>query len=133
MPTIERRVSPDGVVRFRARVRLHGVRTASKTFRRKTDARQWAQKTEVAIREDQYAINPMSRRKTLSELIDRYVLEVLPRKPKSAPFQKRQLEVWKKGLGHLLIGDVTPARIVAFRQTLLDTPGTRNQADQVRR
>lgn len=54
--------------------------------------------------------------------------EVLPRKPKTAPFQKRQLEVWRKGLGHLLIADVTPARVVAFRQTLLDTPGTRKRA-----
>ena len=128
MPTIERRVSPDGTVRFRARVRLHGARTASKTFRRKTDAQKWAQKTEVAIREDQYAVNPMSRRKTLGELIDRYVSEVLPRKPRTAPFQKRQLEIWRKGLGHLMIADMTPARIVAFRQTLLDTPGTRKQA-----
>ena len=59
MSTIERRISPDGVVRFRARVRLNGVRTASKTFHRKTDAQKWAQKTEVAIREDQYAINPL--------------------------------------------------------------------------
>ena len=128
MPTIERRVSPDGVVRFRARVPLNGASTASKTFRRKTDAQKWAQKTEVAIREDQYAVNPIPRRKTLAELIDRYVSEVLPRKPKSAPFQKRQLEVWRKELGHLKIADITPSRIVAFRQTLLDTPGTRKQA-----
>jgi len=127
MPTIERRVSPDGTVRFRVRVRLHGTRTASKTFHRKTDAQKWAQKTEVAIREDQYAITPMARRKTLGDLIDRYILEVLPRKPKTAPFQKRQLEVWRKALGYMLIADVTPARIVAFRQALLDTPGTRNR------
>lgn len=124
MPTVERRVSPEGVVRYRARIRLRGTCTASKTFQRKTDARKWAQKTEVAIRQDLYAINPLSRRKTLSELIDRYVQEVLPRKPKNALVQQRQLEVWKKELGHLLIADITPARIVGFRQTLLDTPGT---------
>ena len=45
-------------------------RTAQASFNRKTDARKWAQKTEVAIREDQYAINPMPRRKTLGELIE---------------------------------------------------------------
>jgi integrase len=128
MATIERRVSPDGNVRFRARVRLNGARTASKTFRRLTDARRWAQKTEVAIRDDQYAISPISRRKTLAELIDRYVSEVLPRKPKTASYQKRQLDIWRQELGHLLIADITPARIVAFRQTLLDTPGPRKQA-----
>ena len=127
MSTIERRVAPDGTVRFRARVRLYGVSAASKTFHRKTDAQKWAQKTEVAIREDQYAINTMSRRKTLGELIDRHIAEVLPRKPKSAPFQKRQLETWKKELGHLRIVDITPARIVALRQTLLDTPGSRKR------
>ena len=128
MPTIERRVSPDGVVRYRARVRLNGARTVSKTFQRKTDAQKWAQKTEVEIRQDQYAFTPMSRRKTLGDLIDRYIEEVLPRKPKTAPFQKRQLEVWRRELGHHLIADITPARIVAFRQLLLDTPGRRNQA-----
>ena len=128
MPTIERRVTPDGVGRYRARVRLRGARTVSKTVQRKTDAVTWSQKTEVAIRQDQYAINPLSRRKTLGDLIDRYVLEVLPRKPKTARFQKRQLQIWRKELGHLLIADITPARIAAFRQTLLDTPGTRKRA-----
>jgi integrase len=127
MPTIERRVSPDGTVRYRARVRLHGVRTASKTFDRKTDAQKWAQKTEVAIRQDEYGIDPAWRRKTLAELIDRYIDEVLPRKPKNAKCQKRQLEIWRKELGHLVIADITPARIVAFRQALLHTPGTRRQ------
>jgi hypothetical protein len=41
MPTIERRVCPDGTVRFRVRVRLHGARTASKTFHRNTDAQSY--------------------------------------------------------------------------------------------
>jgi len=91
MSTIDRRISPDGVVRYRVRVPLNGARTVSKTFQRRTDAQKWAQKIEVAIRQDQYAITPMSRRKTLGDLIDRYVLEVLPRKPKTATLQKRQL------------------------------------------
>ncbi len=127
MSTIDRRISPDGVVRFRVRIRLNGSRTVSKTFQRKTDAQKWAQKTEVSIRQDEYEINPISRRKTLGDLIDRYMLEVLPRKPKTAPYQRRQLDVWRREIGHLLIADVTPARIVACRQTLLDTPGMRRQ------
>lgn len=127
MPTIERRASPEGVVRYRARVRLNGARTVSNTFQRKTDAQKWAQKAEVEIRQDQYAFTSLSRRKTLGDLIDRYIKEVLPRKPKTALFQKRQLAVWRKALGHRLIADITPARIVTFRQTLLDTPGTRKQ------
>ena len=127
MPTIERRVSPDGAVRYRARIRLHGNRTASKTFQRKTDAQKWAQKTEVAVRQDEYGINPVSRRRTLADLIDRYVDEVLPHKPRNARVQQRQLEVRKAELGHLPVAEITPARIAAFRQFLLDTPGTRNQ------
>jgi integrase len=127
MATIECRVAPDGTVRYRAKVRLRGAHTASKTFDRKTDARKWAQKTEVAIRADEYAINSMSRRKTLGELIDRYILEVLPRKPKSARVQQRQLEIWKNALSHLRISEITPERIGVFRQTLLDTPGARGQ------
>jgi integrase len=128
MPTIDCRISPDGAVRYRVRVRLNGARTVTKTFHRKTDAQKWAQQTEVAIRQDQYAIMPISRRKTLGDLIDRYIKEVLPRKPKTAPFQKRQLEIWRGELGQRLIADITPARIVEFRQTLLDTPGPRKRA-----
>ena len=109
MSTIDRRISPEGAVRYRVRVRLSGAHTISKTFQRKTDAQKWAQKTEVAIRQDQYAIYPMSRRKTLADLIDRYVVEVLPRKPKAIVVQKRQLAIWRKGLGHLLIADIAPA------------------------
>jgi len=71
MSTIDRRIAPDGGVRYRVRVRLNGARSVCKTFQRKTDARKRAQKTEVAIRQDPYAISPMSRRKTLSDLIDR--------------------------------------------------------------
>jgi len=128
MPTVERRVSSDGAVHYRARIRLLGSQTVSKTFHRKSDAQQWAQKTEASIRQDQYEIQPMSRRKTLSDLIDRYALEVLPRKPKNARVQQRQLEVWKREMGHLLIADITPARVAGFRQMLLNTPGATRRA-----
>ncbi|MFO1307677.1 MAG: hypothetical protein U1F64_04445 [Burkholderiales bacterium] len=85
MATIERRVSPEGTVRYRVRVRLHGNNTVSKTFVRKTDAQHWAQKTEVAIRQEEYQIDPPWRRKSLADLIDRYIAEILPRKPRTAP------------------------------------------------
>lgn len=127
MATIERRISADGAERFRARVRLRGNQFASKTFNRKTDARKWAQKVEVEIRQDQYEIHAISRRKTLGDLIDRYCKEVLPRKPKTGSYQKRQLDSWRKELGHLLIADVTPARVAEARQSLLEKPGTRGQ------
>jgi hypothetical protein len=127
MATIERRISASGTERFRARVRLRGNRFTSKTFDRKTDARKWAQRVEVAIRQDQYDIHAISRRKTLGDRIDRYCMEVLPRKPKTAPYQKRQLDFWRKELGHLLIADVKPARIAEARQNLLSTPGARGR------
>lgn len=128
MATIERRVSPEGTVRYRVRVRLHGNNTVSKTFIRKTDAQNWAQKMEVAIRQEEYQIDPPWRRKSLADLIDRYIAEILPRKPRTAPYQRTQLNAWREALGHLRVADVTPAHIVDARQRLLDTPGRRRHA-----
>ena len=54
----------------------------------------------------------------MSDLIARYVEEVLPLKPKSYKDQKQQLEVWNKEIGHLSLQEVTPSVITAFRNKL---------------
>lgn len=109
MANIERRVSKDGAVSFRAKVRLKGAAPVSATFERKTDASKWAQATEAAIREGRYFKNAEAKRHTLAGLVDRYKSEILPTKPKSAVDQTRQLDWWRARIGHLVLADVTPA------------------------
>ena len=66
-------------------------------------------------------------RHTVSDALDRYSRDVLPHKPRTAPFQKRQLEWWRKQVGHLLLVDLTAPRIVECRARLLSELGSRNQ------
>ncbi|MDZ7662524.1 MAG: hypothetical protein U5J94_09045 [Thiohalophilus sp.] len=73
------------------KVRLKGCPTQTATFERLTDARKWAQQTEAAIREGRHFKTMEAKRHTVSEMIDRYVADVLPHK-KSGKDQLRHLQ-----------------------------------------
>ena len=123
MPTIETRIAPDGAKSYRAKIRLKGAPQISVSFDRITDAKKWAQDTESAIRNDRYFKGAAANRHTLAEAIDRYVREALPRKTRTAPFQKRQLDWWRAELGHLFLADVTSGAISEARSKLMSQPG----------
>jgi hypothetical protein len=103
MATIRKRVSGAGVVSWTAQVRLKGHPTESATFHRKRDAKKWGEATETAIREGRHFTKAESKKHTVSELVDRYVSEILPRKPKSVKQQGQQLEWWKNKIGDSLL------------------------------
>ncbi|MBK7742775.1 MAG: site-specific integrase [Betaproteobacteria bacterium] len=48
---------------------------------------------------------------------------MLPRKPRTAGFQKQQLLWWRRQLGHLLLTDVTTGAISEVRARLTSNPG----------
>ena len=118
MAYIEERKSSDGSARYRVQIRLKGYPTQTATFKRKTDAKRWAQDTESAIRDRRHFKTAESKRHTLSDLIDRYIRDVLPNKPKSYKKQKQQLNWWKEQIGAYLLVDVTPALIAEYRDKL---------------
>jgi integrase len=118
---IESRRSEDGTVSHRVKVRLKGHGTETATFARLTDAKRWAQATEVAIREGRYFKTAEAKRHTLADLVDRYVREVLPHKPKNSANTDRQLVWWKSKLGQYTLDEITAARIVQCRNDLLAT------------
>jgi integrase len=109
---------------FRVRVRLKGSPDVCASFARKTDATKWAQATESAIREGRYFKACAANRCTLAETIDRYVLEVLPRKPRMAKLQARQLAWWRTQIGQLFLSDVTASAISQARSRLLAEPAS---------
>lgn len=122
MATIETRNGDDGKMSYRVKVRLKGHPTQSSTFERKTDAKIWAAATETAIREGRHFKTSMAKRKTVADAIDRYINEILPRKPKSADKQLSQLLWWKKQIGSFSLSDATASLISEHRSVLIREP-----------
>lgn len=120
MATIEKR-SGRGETAYRVKVRLKGHAPQSATFTRKTDADKWAAKIETEIREGRHFKTVAARRHTLAELIDRYIIGVLPSK-KDAAQQARQLNWWKARLGHCLLSDLSAPLLAEQRDALLCEP-----------
>jgi integrase len=118
MARIKERTATDGTPRYTAEVRLKGYPTQAATFKRLTDAKKWIQDTESAIRDGRHFKTAEAKKHTFGELVDRYIKDVLPKKPKQAVRQKMQLEWWKERMGVYSLADITPALIVQYRDEL---------------
>ncbi len=127
MATIEKRISQDGAISFRVKVRLKGYPVQSETFLRLTDAKRWASSTESAIREGRYFEFGEARRHTLAELIKKYRSDVLPRL-RSGGDRLVQLDWWEKRLGPYFLSDVRPAVIIEARKELFEKPTPRGKS-----
>ncbi len=111
MATFEQRTGSGGVT-YRAKVRLLH-RTHTKTFKRLTDAKRWAQSKEAAIREGRHLSKAEAQKHTVRDMIDRYLKEVLPKKGRSmVRNQTTQLNWWRRRIGNELVGDLQSALIV---------------------
>lgn len=119
MASIRKRTNKDGSTSYRVDIRLKGHPAERATFKRLTDAKDWVQDTESAIRDGRYFKTRESQKHTLGDLIDRYIRDVLPTKPKQSADQKQQLEWFKAEIGAHTLADVTPAKIVECRDKLL--------------
>src|SRR5262249_2827126 len=119
MATIERRTGKDGHLVYRVKVRRKGQPALSATFTKLSEARKWSQVTEGAVLEGRHFPSQVAKRHTLSELIDRYLADVLPgKRPSTVEHRTQQLGWWQARLGPYLLADVTPARIAEHRDLL---------------
>ncbi|MBT6716778.1 MAG: site-specific integrase [Nitrospina sp.] len=125
MPSIQKRLSPDGTVRYRAVVRLKDHRPDTATFQKKADAVAWAQATESRIRQSKYFPDKSteSEKHTLGDLLDRYRLEILP--GKKAKGQSGQLKWWQVQLGERKLKSLSPALISSCKEKLVTQPSER--------
>lgn len=123
MATVRERVTSKGEKRYQVTVRLKGHPKETATFSRKTDAKRWAQHTEAAIREGRHFKTSEAKKRTVAQLIDRYITDVLPTKPKSVKQQGRQLKWWKEEIGEYCLADLIPALIGEARDNLLHGRG----------
>ena len=93
MATINKRKDKDGNMRFQVIVRLKGFPTQTATFTRITDAKQWIQNTESAIREGRHFKTSEAKKHSLGEMINRYIENFNP-----PDYKKAQLSWWKEKL-----------------------------------
>lgn len=121
MASIQCRTSRAGEKTYTVKVRLKGHPLQAATFHSLTKARQWAAATESAIREGRHFKTSEAKRHTLADLIDRYKVDVLPRK-RNAVRQGQQLDWWREQIGAYALADCTPALIGEYRDKLANTP-----------
>jgi integrase len=119
MATIQQCRGRKGRVSWRALVRRKGYATQTATFERKTDASDWAQQIEAAMRAGRAVIGAEARRYTLGDLLARYREQVVPQ---YGPVEQRKregrLRWWGESLGHARLADITPAAIAERKSRL---------------
>ncbi|NDH68656.1 MAG: site-specific integrase [Gammaproteobacteria bacterium] len=119
MAMIEERKSKSGAVSYRVKVRMKGHKPQEATFKRKTDAKNWASSIETAIRERRHFKCSEAKKRTVGELIDKYTASVLPQKSDSMKAaQATQLAWWKEKAGYYVLADFTTQVITALREEL---------------
>lgn len=118
MANITKRTWKNGKTTYRVLIRVKGHEPLTESFDRLTDAKKWAMLTETAVRTGRHLKEDETKRHTIAELVDRYIEEVLPRKPKSARVQGPQLMWWRKRLGAMALTDVTPFDLATCRDEL---------------
>lgn len=122
MATISKKVSKKtGRISFRVKVRTQG-NYVCKTFTRHTDAKRWEQDTEAAIRNGNYAKEAKLQKHTVSDAINRYQKEYLPRNPKRQQDIIQKLTWFEQEMGHLQLADLSKSIIVEKRLKLKNTP-----------
>lgn len=100
MATIQKRIGKDGKTTYRVLVRRKGQPLQSMTFLTKTLAKKWAVKIEAEIDQGKAFKTSPSKQKTVGDMIDRYIENVLPAKSASSQTNQRQhLTWWKSQIG----------------------------------
>jgi len=124
MATITKRISQNGESTFQVKVRLKGFPSQTATFERLTDAKKWASSTESAIREGRHFEVSEARKRTLSNLIDKYLSDEATRL-RSKETRLVHLEWWRSKLGAYTLSDIRPALLIEARKSLFDKPTRR--------
>ena len=123
MATFEQRTANDGRKSWRVRVRRKGQSMQSATFERKTDAEEWAKRTEVRILEGEYFPHREQQRHTVADLIDVYLAKVLPHKlhNRDERDRRRELVWWRGAIGEYRLAATGTELISEQRSELLES------------
>lgn len=116
MATIRKREGKLGTS-YDVQIRIRPYPPTNKAFKKLTDAKRWAEKTEMEMREGRYGLSSEARKKTLSDAIERYRKYVLPEVKKSR--RDHILDWWQQKLGPQSLKEITPSLITEIRDKLL--------------
>lgn len=111
MASIQKRKNSSGDTSYRVQVRLKGYPPQQATFSRLTDARDWAQQTETAMKQRRFFKTAEAKRHTVADMIDRYLETLSREKPKRFKDVKSMLDWWRSELGYCILADLTTAQI----------------------
>ncbi|QQG35391.1 MAG: site-specific integrase [Micavibrio aeruginosavorus] len=111
MAYIQERISKTGKKSYRALIRMRGYSSVSATFPRKTDAVLWAKETETAMHQGKYFKSSESRKRTVADLVDRYLDRVRKDSEERHENLKFMLLWWKQEIGHCILSNLTKAII----------------------
>ena len=120
-----RKADKNGEVRtikkHKATVTIKGFPRISRTFDRKTDASEWASKTEYEYKHQRSFGHDHHRTKTLTNTIERYSQYVLLTNPKWHQDIEPILKWWDERLGKTRLGDLSKDLILQQRDRLMNT------------
>jgi len=106
---------------WKAVIRKQGWPTASKTFRTKRDAQDWARRTEDEMVRGVFIDRAGCERLTLSKALERYLREVSPTKRGStARAELHKTKALKAYLGEYNLAAITPDLVAQYRDKRLE-------------
>jgi hypothetical protein len=96
----------DGTAVTHVQIRKRGFPPLTATFARKSDARAWVQQVENRMRERRFFPGFEAQQHTAAEMIDRFVQEVLPNRPKQRRDLTSHLAWWRTEIGRYLLSEL---------------------------
>lgn len=107
MATFEKREGKKGTS-YKAKIRISGFPTQTKTFERLTDAKAWATEIERAIKRGEFQnVITAAKSHTLADVIARYKRDILPHKsPTTQRGESTLLNTWDNLLGQYALSYV---------------------------
>lgn len=130
MAYVRKYLTPGGQQRWRAEVRVKGAGKKSKTFFRKIDADDWARKHHEQMQRVSAGLQGAANH-TLSEAVERYTLEHLP-KLRETSTVRGILSWWDRKIGERFLASLSTHEIANYRQQLLREPIRENNPNKFR-
>lgn len=121
MASIQQRINKNGTKVWRAIIRIKGHPTVCDHFNRKQEALDWANDTERQIKLGKYNFRKQDQKKTVANLIDRYIDDGALEHHKAAKDTKRHLDHFKSAIGSYALTYITPELLIDERKKLLET------------
>ena len=130
MPTILKRTSKiTGEITYQAKVRVRGCPPQTQTFKTKTHAKEWAQRTEADMRENKHFPHAKAKKHTIADLIDKYLEHLQAKNPQRYRDVKPLLGWWKTELKDKTLAHFRGEDVLDGQQKLMSRKRQRKDAE----